>query len=70
MDDGFGNWAAFGDKILAEEDDKASPPLAPRTAVSSTPHCPTLYVGAVLSNIEGGAHMTPLVVAPSPQPLA
>ncbi len=21
MDDGFGNWAAFGDKILAEEDD-------------------------------------------------
>jgi hypothetical protein len=23
MDDGFGNWAAFGDEILAEEDDEA-----------------------------------------------
>jgi hypothetical protein len=23
MDDGFGNWAAFGDKLLVEEDDEA-----------------------------------------------
>jgi hypothetical protein len=74
MDDGFGNWAAFGDKIFAEEDDKASaptmPPLAPPTAMLPTPHHPSSYVGAVLLNIEGGAHATPLVVALSPQPLA
>jgi hypothetical protein len=42
MDDDFGNWAAFGDKILAKEDNEASaltmPPLAPPTAVSPTPH--------------------------------
>jgi hypothetical protein len=74
MDDGFGNIAAFGDEILAEEDDEASapmmPPLAPPTAVSPTPHRPTSYVGAAVLNIEGGAHATPLVVAPLPQPSA
>jgi hypothetical protein len=36
IDDGFGNWAAFGDKILAKEDDKVlapmMPPLVPPTA--------------------------------------
>ncbi len=74
MDDVFGNWAAFGDEILAEEDNKASaptmPPSAPPTAVSPTPHRPTSYVGVVLSNIEGGAHTTPLIAAPLPQPSA
>ncbi len=64
MDDGFGNWAAFGDEILAEEDDKASaptmPPSASPTAVSPTPRRPTSYVGVVLSKIEGVAHATPL----------
>jgi hypothetical protein len=74
MDDGFGSWAAFGDKILTEEDDEASAPMmlpsAPPTAVSPTPHRPTSYVGVVLSNIEEGAHATPLVITPSPQPLA
>ena len=30
MDEGFGNWAAFGDKILAKEDDEASAPTMPR----------------------------------------
>ncbi len=72
MGDGFGNWTAFGDEILAVEDDEASaptmPPLAPPTAVLPTPHRPTSYV-AVLSNIKGGAHTTPLIVAPSPRPL-
>ncbi len=46
MDDGFGNWAAFSDELLIEEDNKASaptmPPLAPPTAVSSPPHHPKL----------------------------
>jgi hypothetical protein len=48
--------------------------LAPMMMLSATPMgmlssppCPTSYVGAVLSNIEGGAHATPLVIAPSPQ---
>jgi hypothetical protein len=57
MDDGFGNWAAFGDKILAKEDNKASdltmPPLAPPTAMSPTPHSPTMYKDAVLATMGG-----------------
>ncbi len=57
MDDGFGNWAAFGDKILAEEDDKASaptmPPSAPPTTVLPTPHRPTTYKDTVLATMGG-----------------
>jgi hypothetical protein len=57
MDDGFGNWAAFDDEILAKEDDDASaptmPPLAPPTAVSPTPHRPTTYKDVVLTNMGG-----------------
>jgi hypothetical protein len=57
MDDGFGNWAAFGDKILAKEDNEASaptmPPSAPPTAVSPTPHRPTMYKDAVLATMGG-----------------
>ncbi len=45
-------------------------PLATPMAVLSSPPRPTSYVGAVLSNIEGGAHATPLVVIPLPQPSA
>jgi hypothetical protein len=60
MDDGFGNWAAFGDKTLAEEDNKASapmmPPLAPPTAMSPTPHHPTAYKNAVLATMGGGLY--------------
>ncbi len=29
MDDGFGNWAAFGDELLVEEEDEASAPMMP-----------------------------------------
>jgi hypothetical protein len=43
-------------------------PLATSMAVLSSPPHPTSYVGAVLSNIEGGAHATPLVIAPLPEP--
>ncbi len=57
MDDSFGNWAAFGDEILAEEDNKASAPTmlpsAPPTAVSATPHRPTTYKDAVLTTMGG-----------------
>ena len=57
MDDGFGNWAAFGDEILAEEDNEASaltmPPTAPPMAVSPTPHRPTTYKDAVLTTMGG-----------------
>ncbi len=72
MDDGFGNWAAFGDEILAEEDDKASaltmPPLAPPTAVSLTPHRPTTYKYAVLATMGGSLRAKCLVVAPLSYP--
>ncbi len=65
MDDGFGNWAAFGDKILAEEDNGASaptmPPSAPPTAVSPTPHCPTTYKDAVLATMGGSLRAKSLV---------
>jgi hypothetical protein len=44
IDDGFGNWAAFGDELLVKEDDEASaptmPPSAPPTAMSSPHHRP------------------------------
>jgi hypothetical protein len=68
MDDGFGNWAAFGDKILAKEDDEASDltmlPSAPPTAVSPTPHCPTMYKDAVFATMGGSLCAKSLVVAP------
>jgi hypothetical protein len=68
MDDGFSNWAAFGDKILAKEDDKASaptmPPSAPPTAVLPTHHRPTTYKDAVLATMGGSLHAKSLVVAP------
>jgi hypothetical protein len=58
--------------VLPTSGDNASAltmmPLATPMAVLSSPPRPTSYVGAVLSNIEGGAHATPLVIAPSPQP--
>jgi hypothetical protein len=67
MDDGFGNWAAFGDKILAKEDNKASAPTmlpsAPPTAVLPTPHHPTMYKDTVLATMGGSLHMKSLVVA-------
>jgi hypothetical protein len=72
MDDGFGNWAAFSDELLAEENDDASaltmPPLAPPTAVSSPPHRPTSYVDAVLSTMGGSTRVTSLALAPSAIP--
>ncbi len=77
MDDGFGNWAAFGDEILAEEDDEAStptmPPSAPPTAVlptpmPPTPHRPTTYKGAVLATMGGSLRTKSLVVAPFSRP--
>jgi hypothetical protein len=67
MDDGFGNWAAFGDKILAEEDDEASalmmPPSALQTAVLPTPHHPTMYKDAVLATMGGSLCTKSLVIA-------
>jgi hypothetical protein len=72
MDDGFGDWAAFGDEILAEEDDEASasamPPSAPPTAVSPTPPCPTTYKDAVLATMGGSLCVKSLVVAPFSRP--
>ncbi len=67
MDDGFGNWAAFGDKILTKEDNKASapmmPPSAPLTAMLPTPHRPTMYKDAVLATMGGSLRAKSLVVA-------
>jgi hypothetical protein len=59
--------------VLPTSGDNASaptmmPPATPMAVLSSPPR-PTSYVGVVLLNIEGGAHVTSLVVAPSPQPL-
>jgi hypothetical protein len=72
MDDDFGNWAAFGDKILAEKDDEASaptmPPLAPLTAMLRTPHCPTTYKDAVLATMGGSLCAKSLVIAPLSRP--
>ncbi len=68
MDGGFGNWAAFGDKLLVKEDDEASAPTmlpsAPPTAMSSPLHCPKSYVDAVLSNMGGSSQATSLTLAP------
>ncbi len=68
MDDSFGNWAAFGDDILAKEDNKTSalmmPPSTPLTAVLPTPHRPTTYKDAVLSTMGGSLCAKSLVVAP------
>ncbi len=62
MDDGFGNWAAFGDELLIEEDDKASaptmPPSAPPTAMLSPHHHPKSYVDAVLTTMGGSSQAT------------
>ncbi len=72
MDDGFGNWAAFGDEILAEEDDEASaptmPPSAPPTAKTPTPHRPTTYKDVVLATMGGSLHAKSLVIAPLSRP--
>jgi hypothetical protein len=74
MDDGFGNWAAFGDELLVKEDDKASaptmPPSAPSTAMSSPHHCPKSYVDAVLTTMGGSSQATslPLAQAALPSP--
>jgi hypothetical protein len=67
MDDGFGNWAAFGDKLLVKEDDEASaptmPPSAPPTAMSSPHHHPKSYVDAVLTTMGGSSQATSLPLA-------
>jgi hypothetical protein len=68
IDDGFGNWAAFGNEILAEEDDKASgltmPPSAPPMAMSPTRHRPTTYKDAVLATMGGSLRAKSLFVPP------
>ncbi len=72
MDDSFGYWAAFGDEILAKEDDKTSalmmPPSAPSTAVLPIPHRPTTYKDTVLSTMGGSLCAKSLVVAPLSRP--
>jgi hypothetical protein len=72
MDDGFGNWAMFGDELLVEEDNEASaptmPPSAPPTAVSSPHHHPKSYVDAVLTTIRGSSQATSLTLAPAALP--
>jgi hypothetical protein len=74
MDDGFGNWVAFGDEILAEEDNEASaptmPPSASPTVVLPTPHRPTMYKDAVLATMGGSLCVKSLVVAPLSHPSA
>jgi hypothetical protein len=68
MDDGFGNWAAFGDEILAKEDNEASaptmPPSAPPTAVLPTPHRPNTYKDAVLATMGRSLRTKSIIVAP------
>ncbi len=74
MDDGFDNWAAFGDDILTKEDDETSaltmPPSAPPKAMSPTPHRPTMYKDAVLSTRGESLCAKSLVVAPLSCPSA
>jgi hypothetical protein len=74
MNDCFGDWAAFGNELLAEEDNKASaptmPPLAPLKAVSSPPHRPKSYVDAVLSTMGGISQATFLTLATAALPLS
>ncbi len=74
MDDGFGNWAAFGDELLVKEKHEASaptmPPSAPPMAMSSPHHRPKSYVDAVLTTMGGSSQATSLPLAqvtlPSP----
>ncbi len=74
MDDGFGNWAAFGDELLIEEDDEASAPMmlpsAPPMAMSSPHHRHKSYVDAVLTTMGGSSRATslPLAQAALPSP--
>jgi hypothetical protein len=74
MDDGFGNWAAFGDELLIEEDNETSaptmPPSAPPTAMLSPHHHPKSYVDAVLTTMGGSSQGTslPLAQAALPSP--
>jgi hypothetical protein len=72
MDDGFGNWAAFGDELLVEEDDEASaptmPPSAPPMDMLSPHHPPKSYVDAVLTNMGGSSQGTSLTLAPAALP--
>jgi hypothetical protein len=72
MDDSFGNWAAFGDELLVEEDDEASaptmPPSAAPTAVSSPHHRPKSYVDAVLTTMGGSSQAMPLPLAQAALP--
>ncbi len=73
MDDGFGNWAAFGDELLVEEDNKASaptmPPSAPLMAMSSPHHCYKSYVDVVLTTMGGSSQATSLPLAQAALPL-
>ncbi len=68
MDDGFGNWAAFGGELLVKEDDEASAPTMP--AMSSPHHRPKSYVDAVLTTMGGSsqAMSLPLAQAALPSP--
>ncbi len=74
MDDSFGNWTAFGDKLLVEEDEGASapamPPSTPPTAMLSPTHHPKSYVDAVLSTMGGSSQATslPFTQAALPSP--
>ncbi len=72
MDDGFGNWAVFGDKLLVKEDTKASAPTmlpsAPPTAVMSPHHRPKSYVDAVLTAMGESSQATSLTLAPAALP--
>ncbi len=71
-DEGFGNWAAFGDELLVKEDDEASaptmPPSAPPTAMLSTHHHPKSYADAVLTTMGGSSQTTPLPLAQAALP--
>jgi hypothetical protein len=72
MDDSFGDWAAFGNKLLAKENNDASaltmPPSAPPTALLPPPHRPTMYKDAVISTMGGSLRAKSLVVAPLSRP--
>jgi hypothetical protein len=74
MDDGFGNWAAFGDELHVEEDNEASaptmPPSASPMAMSSPHHRPKSYVDAVLTTMGGSSQVMslPLAQAALPSP--
>ncbi len=73
MDDSFGNWTAFGDKLLVKEDKGVSAPAmlpwTPPTAVLSPTHHPKSYVDAVLSTMGGSSQATSLPFAQAALPL-